>query len=52
VATGPLALDPKNKRVVIAPLAATPAPGAYKVNWSMKTEDGHTTSGDFGFTVK
>jgi methionine-rich copper-binding protein CopC len=52
VATGPLALDPKNKRVVVVPLSATPAAGAYKVNWSMKTEDGHTTSGDFGFTVK
>jgi methionine-rich copper-binding protein CopC len=52
VATGPLTLDPKNKRVVFVPLAATPAAGAYKVNWSMKTEDGHTTSGDFGFTVK
>jgi methionine-rich copper-binding protein CopC len=28
------------------------APGAYKVTWHMKTEDGHETDGDFGFTVK
>jgi methionine-rich copper-binding protein CopC len=52
VATGPLSLDPKNKRVVIAPFAAPLKPGAYKVSWRMKTPDGHTTEGSFGFTVK
>lgn len=52
VATGPLALDPKNKRVVIVPVTGKLSAGAYKVDWSMKTEDGHTTSGDFRFTVK
>src|SRR5437868_14356994 len=52
VATGPLALDAKSKRVAIVPLTGPLAPGAYKVSWSMKTEDGHTTSGDFGFKVK
>jgi methionine-rich copper-binding protein CopC len=52
VATGPLALDPKNKRVVLAPLSGTLAAGAYKVSWTMKTEDTHTMSGDFGFKVK
>jgi methionine-rich copper-binding protein CopC len=52
VATGPLALDPKNKRLVHAPLSGKLAAGAYKVHWTMKTEDGHTTDGDFGFTVK
>ena len=52
VAMGALTLDPKNKRVVIVPVRATLAPGAYTVRWSMKTEDTHTTSGDFGFTVK
>jgi hypothetical protein len=52
VATGALALDPKSKRTVLVPFTAAPAAGAYKVNWSMKTEDGHTTTGDFGFTVK
>jgi len=52
VATRPLALDAKNKRVVLVPFASPPAPGAYKVSWHMKTEDGHETDGDFGFTVK
>ena len=52
VATGPLMLDPKNKRLVIVPFASPPAHGAYKVKWHMKTEDGHETDGDFGFTVK
>src|SRR5262249_54018900 len=52
VATGQLALDPKNKRVVMVPVTGKLSPGLYKVDWSMKTEDGHTTSGDFGFTVK
>ncbi len=52
VATGKLALDAKDKRVVHVPFAAAPAPGAYKVSWKMKTPDGHTTDGDFAFTVK
>ncbi len=52
VTTGPLALDAKSKRTVHAPISGALAAGAYKVNWSMKTEDGHTTTGDFGFTVK
>jgi methionine-rich copper-binding protein CopC len=52
VPTGALALDPKNHRVVVAPFSAPLAAGAYKVSWTMKTEDGHTTNGDFGFKVK
>jgi len=52
VATGALALDPANKRIVHAPISGKLAPGAYKVDWAMKTEDGHTTNGDFAFTVK
>jgi methionine-rich copper-binding protein CopC len=52
VATGPLAVDAKNKRLVTVPVTAKLAPGVYKVNWSMKSEDGHTMSGGFGFTVK
>ncbi|THD64724.1 copper homeostasis periplasmic binding protein CopC [Phenylobacterium sp.] len=52
VATGPLSLDAKDKRLVHVPFTAPPAHGAYKVNWHMKTEDGHETDGDFGFTVK
>jgi len=52
VPTGPLALDLKNKRVVVVPVTGKLVAGAYKVSWTMKTEDGHTTNGDFGFTVK
>lgn len=52
VATGPLALDAKDKRTVHAPFASAPAAGAYKVKWHMKTEDGHETDGAFGFKVK
>lgn len=52
VAVGPLSLDAKDKRIVHAPFASPPPHGAYKVKWHMKTEDGHETDGDFGFTVK
>jgi methionine-rich copper-binding protein CopC len=52
VATGPLALDAKNKRVVIVPFPAKLAAGAYKVSWHMKTPDDHKTEGAFSFTVK
>ncbi|HEX3365127.1 copper homeostasis periplasmic binding protein CopC [Phenylobacterium sp.] len=51
VATGPMALD-KTKRVVTVPFTGSLAAGAYRVKWHMKTEDGHETDGDFGFTVK
>lgn len=52
IATGPLALDPKSKRVVLVPITGKLAAGAYKVSWTMKTEDGHTTDGDFAFKVQ
>src|ERR1051325_6424247 len=39
VATGPIAVDAKNKRLVTVPVNGKLAAGAYKVNWSMKTED-------------
>jgi methionine-rich copper-binding protein CopC len=51
VATGPMALD-KTKRVVTVPFTGALTPGAYKVSWHMKTEDGHETDGTFGFKVK
>ena len=52
VPIGALSLDPKSKRTVIVPFSGLLGAGAYKVSWSMKTVDGHTTSGDFGFKVK
>ena len=52
VATGPIALDAKDKRVVVVPVTGKLAPGAYKVDWSMHSADGHTMTGGFGFKVK
>jgi hypothetical protein len=52
VATGPLAIDAKTKRVVTVPFTGALAAGAYRVTWHMKTEDGHETDGDFAFKVK
>ncbi len=52
VATGPIAVDAKTKRVVTVPFSTTPKAGAYRVTWHMKTEDGHETDGSFAFTVK
>jgi methionine-rich copper-binding protein CopC len=52
VATGPIALDAKNKRIVVVPIAAKLAPGAYKVDWSMTSADSHTMTGAFAFKVK
>jgi methionine-rich copper-binding protein CopC len=52
VATGPIALDPKNKRLVVVPITAKLAPGAYRVDWSMTSADSHTMTGNFAFKVK
>ena len=52
VATGALTLDPNNKRIVNVSFTTAPTAGSYKVKWTMKTVDGHTTDGDFGFKVK
>lgn len=50
-ATGPIALD-KTKKVVTVPVTGKLAAGAYKVDWKMTSEDGHTMTGTFGFKVK
>jgi methionine-rich copper-binding protein CopC len=50
-AIGPIVLDSKDKRVVIVPIKARLAPGAYKVTWGMTSADGHHTEGDFAFKV-
>jgi copper resistance protein C len=51
-ATGPIALDPKDKHVVTVPVTGKLAPGVYKVDWSMHSADGHTMTGTFAFKVK
>ena len=50
-AIGPMALA-KNNKVVIVPVSGNLAAGAYKVDWKMTSEDGHTMTGTFGFKVK
>jgi hypothetical protein len=52
VATSPLAVGAKDKRLVNVNFTGPVAHGAYKVHWHMKTEDGHETDGAFAFTVK
>lgn len=49
---GGIGLDPKDPRVVVVPVTARLAPGAYHVAWRMHTPDTHTTEGDFVFKVK
>jgi methionine-rich copper-binding protein CopC len=49
---GKLAVDAKNPRLVSVPVTGLLTSGPYKVHWTMTTEDTHTMSGDFGFTVK
>jgi len=49
VKTGPLALDPKDKKVLIVPLTTALPDNNYTVNWKVKSTDGHTTSGNYTF---
>ncbi|THD78031.1 MAG: copper homeostasis periplasmic binding protein CopC [Phenylobacterium sp.] len=51
VSTGPLALDAKDKRVVVIAPSAPLRPGAYKVSWGMTSADGHHTDGTYVFKV-
>lgn len=52
VAAGPIALDAKDKRVVVVPVTGAMSAGPNTVTWHMKTEDGHETDGKFVFVVK
>lgn len=46
-----IAIDPANPRVLIATTPGLRA-GAYHVQWSSVTRDGHKVKGEFGFRVK
>ena len=50
-AAGPIALD-ATKKIVTVPVTGKLAAGAYKVDWKMTSEDGHTMTGTYGFKVK
>jgi methionine-rich copper-binding protein CopC len=44
-------LDKANPKAMIATLPPLPA-GAYRVQWTTMTRDGHKVKGEFGFKVK
>ena len=52
IGLGALRLKANDPRVVLAPVMAALASGAYRVEWSMTAADAHQTEGDFRFTVK
>ena len=43
--------DPRNVSALVAPVSAPLAPGSWRVEWRIVSEDGHPIDGDFGFTV-
>ena len=49
---GPVAVDPKNKGLVTAPLHGATAAGAYKVDWAAASSDMHKMKGSYTFTVQ
>lgn len=52
VATGTPALDPKDGTVLVVPVVGRLGPGPCRVAWHAVADDGHKTSGGFGFTVE
>lgn len=51
VAPSKTAIDGANPRALVATLPAL-RPGAYRVQWSTVTGDGHRVKGEFSFRVK
>lgn len=51
VAASKIALDPANAKALVATIPALRA-GAYRVQWSTVTRDGHKVKGEFGFQVR
>ena len=43
--------DPRNVSALVAQVPAPLAPGSWRVEWRIVSEDGHPIDGDFGFTV-
>jgi methionine-rich copper-binding protein CopC len=52
VALGPAAVDPKDSKVLAAPVKATLAAGTYTVSWHAVGDDTHHVSGHYSFQVK
>lgn len=51
VAAPRVATEPANSKVLVASMPALHA-GAYRVQWTIVTRDGHKVRGEFGFRVK
>ena len=43
--------DPRNVSALVAPVPARLAPGSWRVEWRIVSEDGHPIDGDFSFMV-
>ncbi|HZZ34670.1 MAG TPA: copper homeostasis periplasmic binding protein CopC [Caulobacteraceae bacterium] len=52
MATGAPSVDPADHKVLIVPLKATLAPGAYHLTWHAVAADTHRVQGEYGFVVK
>ena len=52
VATGPAAVDPKNKKELVVPVSEKlSAGGSYTVEWHAVSEDTHRIKGQYSFKV-
>ena len=52
VATGDASLGAGDDTMLVVPVSATLAPGAYRVDWHALSNDGHKTKGTYRFTLK
>ena len=52
VELGKPALDPADNKVMVVSVGKTLAKGAFAVNWSVVSSDGHKSSGSYSFDVK
>ncbi|MDU0959946.1 MAG: copper homeostasis periplasmic binding protein CopC, partial [Bradyrhizobium sp.] len=51
IATGTPLNDPRNRKLLIVPLAAPLTAGRYKVSWQAGSEDTHRVKGGYSFEV-
>jgi len=43
--------DPRNVSALVAPITSPLAPGVYRVEWRIVSEDGHPIDGDYSFSL-
>jgi len=51
IATGKAAIDPANKKQLVAPVQEPLPPGDYKVEWHAVADDTHRVTGSYSFSV-